>query len=189
MFICISSIAQTIPVFESNSKENNSNYSKLLTKWLSKFDESILFTSDCYWTKSNSYLVLGYNRNKWRLIKFTQFYNSINKTKNNIRRVRKKEIQIKNKSVDDLINYWRTSGFLFLNNDKINTKSVQINDSTQIEFSASDGCNEIFRVRTKNAYREIKCYLPIFMQEKIPIHEREIFINSMKMFLNIAGQN
>ena len=185
-FICLSSIAQTIPIFESNGKEDKSNYSKLLKKWLSKFDESILFTSDCYWPKSKSYLVLGYNGNKWSLIKFTQLYNSRNKTKNNIRRVRKKEIQIKNKSVDDLINYWRTSGFLMLNNDRINTKSIQFNDSTQIEFSPSDGCNEIFRVRTKNAYREINCYLPIFMQEKIPIHEREIFINCRNMFLSIA---
>lgn len=58
---CFNSFSQVIPRFEPMAKENNLRNSKMLTKLLLKFDESILYTADCDWPKSKEYLILGYD--------------------------------------------------------------------------------------------------------------------------------
>ena len=171
-------------MFESNSNENYSENSKKLTKLLLNFKESILFTADCYWPKSKVYLVLGYDGNTWKLIKLTQIYKSRTKTKNNIRRVRKVKLPINDSCVVDLISYLKANTFFSLNNDTININYVQNSDGSQTVYSPSDGCNEIFQIKTKSSFKIINCYLPEKMQNLIPIKEREVFINCKKKFFD-----
>lgn len=122
---------------------------------------------------------------EWKLIKVTQIYKSRTKTKNNIIRVRKEEFLIKDSCVADLISYWSTT-FFSMDNDTMAINYMPNPDGSQTEYSPSDGCNEIFQIKTRSAYRQIDCYLPETMQKLIPIPQRGIFINCKKRFFEIV---
>jgi hypothetical protein len=107
-----------------------------------------------------------------------------NRDKIKIVKTKRKRLNISDRKIEEILSFWTANEFLQLSNDSLNLMEKVIDKDHKVTMFVTDGCTDRFDLLSKDNYRIINAYLPDYFQRKIPVVQRQKFIECRNKFLN-----
>jgi 7-cyano-7-deazaguanine synthase in queuosine biosynthesis len=173
-----SMMSQTrFPRFDSNVPVDERQRSEIIAH-LEPLETALIQSLSCYWSGRQTSTILRLKNDKWREEHWTIHYTDRNRTE--IKHISKKRKRLK-ANVDSMLIKLDALSFWNIAQDSLNISEYQLNDTTTISTSITDGCVREIAVIDRGEYRRLWAYEPERFQEFVYVPARERFIQAFQL--------
>ena len=183
LVICLplSTVGQSrFPRFDSNVAAEEKQHSAIIAH-LEPMETALIQSTSCYWSGKQTSIILRLKHDKWRKEHWTIHYANRNRTE--FKHISKKRKRLK-ANVDSMLIKLDALSFWNIAQDSLNISEYQLNDTTTISTSITDGCVREIAVIDRGEYRRLWAYEPERFQEFVFVPERERFIQAFQLIRN-----
>lgn len=179
--ISLSSFGQ-LPEYSSNVIDLDITSSTIYHEFRSDYPTIISFGLQSFWNDRESFKILAFNGNNWKLIEWS--YKPINWEKPKIKKERKVIRDISEDRASNLINLIIEEDLLSYSNDSLNWNQKTGEDGWELSQEIMDGTTHEFQI-ISSGFVILRAYEPEQLQTFVENEQRKKFLQFEHEFLKL----